>query len=295
MKKFLFLLIFWSIGLFCQTEVAPRLSPKSTVISTVGFTEIRIDYSSPGVKGRKVFGDLEGYGTIWRAGANEATKISFSTDVKVNGHAIPKGSYSFFVIPEVTNEWTLIFNKEANQWGSASYDPEKDFLRLVIEPDFTQESRERLIYDIQSNGIDKAVVQLYWSLLKLPFVVEVDFMKDVENQLQKALKEQKEGDEWRPYYNLANFFSRPNYSHPKAEDWIDKVLIDLEKSTGEDKESNLDRAYWVKAKLLAKNNEKEQARSLFEQISTGERSQFIQDNIGRMQNIAAGWVTASVQ
>lgn len=295
MKNNLFLFLLWSVGLWSQTEVVPRFSPKSTVISTVGFTEIRIDYSSPGVKGRKVFGDLEGYGTIWRAGANEATKISFSTDVRVNGHYLPKGEYSFFVIPEVTNEWTLIFNTEANQWGNASYDPEKDFLRLVIEPDFTQESRERLIYDIQSNGIDKAVVELYWSLLKLPFVVEVDFMKEIENQLDKSLKEQKQGEEWRPYYNLANFFSRPNYNHPQAEFWIDKVLVDLENSTAKDKDSDLDRAYWVKAKILAKNNEKEQARALFEQISTGERSQFIQENIGKMQNIAAGWVTASMQ
>ncbi len=294
MKKIgILFIIFFAVSLFSQTEVTPRLSPKSTVISTVGFTEIRIDYSSPGVKGRKVFGDLEGYGSIWRAGANEATKITFSTDVKVNGHPVPKGSYSFFVIPEITNEWILIFNKEANQWGSSSYDEEKDFLRLVIEPDFTQESRERLIYDIQSNGIDKATVQLYWSLLKLPFDVEVDFMKEIENQLQEALKEQKEGEEWRPYYNLANFFSRPQYHHPKSEFWINKVLMDLEKSSGADKENNLDRAYWVKAKLLAKNNQKEQARILFEQISTGERSQFVQENIGRMQNTAAEWITSS--
>ncbi len=293
MKKVgILFIIFFTVRLFSQTEVTPRLSPKSTVISTVGFTEIRIDYSSPGVKGRKIFGDLEDYGSIWRAGANEATKITFSTDVKVNGHLVPKGSYSFFVIPEITNEWILIFNKEADQWGSSSYDEEKDFLRLVIEPDFTQESRERLIYDIQSNGIDKATVQLYWSLLKLPFDVEVDFMKEIENQLQEALKEQKVGEEWRPYYNLANFFSKPQYHHSKSEFWINKALIDLEKSSDVDKENNLDRAYWVKAKLLAKDNQKEQARILFEQISTGKRSQFVQENIGRMQNVAAEWVTS---
>ncbi|MFV0530734.1 MAG: DUF2911 domain-containing protein [Flavobacteriales bacterium] len=296
MKKILFLLLTVSIGLFSQTGVTPRLSPKSSITSTVGFTEIRIDYSSPGVKGRKVFGDLEGYGTIWRAGANEATKITFSTDVKVNGHTVPKGSYSFFVIPEVTNEWTLIFNKVTDQWGVSSYDESKDFLRLVIEPDFTQESRERLIYDIQSNGIDKATIQLYWSLLKLPFVVEVDFMKDIDNQLERVLKEQKPGEEWRPYYDLANFFSRPEYNHPKTEMWIDKVLTDLESSSSEnndEKESNLDRAYWVKAKLLAKNNRKKQAWALFQQISTGKRSQFIHDNIGRIQNTAAEWATSS--
>ncbi|MFV0238256.1 MAG: DUF2911 domain-containing protein [Flavobacteriales bacterium] len=289
MKKIRLLFVTWSISLFGQTEVAPRLSPKSTVISTVGFTEIRIDYSSPGVKGRKVFGDLEGYGTIWRAGANEATKISFSTDVKLNGHPVPKGSYSFFVIPEVTNEWVLIFNKEINQWGNASYDPEKDFLRLVIEPDFTQEPRERLVYDIQSNGIDKALVKLYWSLLKLPFEVEVNFMDDIESQLQKSLEEQNEGEAWRPYYNLANFFSKPQYNHPKSIFWINRALQNLEKSNGKNKESDLDSAYWLKAKLLAKNNKKEQALFLFEQISTGERSPFVQKNIGEMQNIAAKW------
>ncbi len=291
MKKIMFLISFWgSLGLFSQTEVVPRLSPRSTVISTVGFTEIRIDYSSPGVKGRKVFGDLEGYGTIWRAGANEATKITFSTDVKVNGHFISKGSYSFFVVPEITNEWTLIFNKDADQWGTDAYDLEKDYLRLVVEPDFTQESRERLIYDIQSNGVDKATIQLYWSLLKLPLVVEVDFMDEIENQLEKVLGEKQEGEEWQAYYELANFFSKPTYNHPKAEYWIDQAITDLEKSSDSDKEANLDRAYWVKAKLLAKNGQKKQARILFEQIITGERSSFVKENIGNMQNIAADWV-----
>lgn len=290
MKKALIFISFWmSLTVWSQTEVTPRLSPRSTVISTVGFTEIRIDYSSPGVKGRKVFGDLEGYGSIWRAGANEATKITFSTDVKVNGQFVPKGSYSFFVIPEITNEWTLIFNQEADQWGTDTYNPEKDYLRLVVEPDFTQESRERLIYDIQSNGIDTATIQLYWSLLKLPLVVEVDFMAEIDTQLEKALKEAKEGEEWKVYYELANFFSRPTYNHPKSEDWINKVISDLE-NNNTNSEDNLDRAYWVKAKLLAKKGQKKQARTLFEQMIAGSRSSFVKENIGNMQNIAADWV-----
>ncbi len=289
MKNFLLLISFLSTILYSQTEVSPRLSPRSSIMSTVGFTEIRIDYSSPGVKGRKVFGDLEGYGSIWRAGANEATKISFSTDVKINGHFVPQGSYSFFVIPEVTNEWVLIFNKESNQWGKRDYDESKDFLRIVIDPDFTQESRERLIYDIQSNGVDKASVQLYWSLLKLSFEINVNFIDKIENRLSKAVKEQKTGEEWKPYYDLASFFSKQSYDHPKSEFWIDKVIDDLISLNNSENKNNLDKAYWVKAKILAKHDKKAEARVIFENIISGDRSKYIQRNIGKMQNIAASW------
>ncbi|HRN26353.1 MAG TPA: DUF2911 domain-containing protein, partial [Ignavibacteriaceae bacterium] len=90
-----------------------RISPKAEVMQTVGFTDVRIVYSRPGVKGRTIWGKLVPYDAVWRAGANEATKITFSTDVTIEGKKLKKGAYSFFAIPG-KNDWTLIFNKVAD-------------------------------------------------------------------------------------------------------------------------------------------------------------------------------------
>src|SRR5512146_2489926 len=100
-----------------QKEEKVRISPKASVSQTIGFTDVTISYSRPGVKARKIWGDLVPYDKVWRAGANEATKITFSTDVMVEGKKLSAGSYGFFVIPG-KKEWTLIFNKVADQWGA---------------------------------------------------------------------------------------------------------------------------------------------------------------------------------
>ena len=117
-----------------------RLSPKAEVMQTVGFTDVRIVYSRPGVKGRTIWGKLVPYDAVWRAGANEATKITFSTDVTIEGKKLKKGAYSFFAIPG-KNDWTLIFNKVADQWGAFEYNESEDALRVKvkIEDDVWQE------------------------------------------------------------------------------------------------------------------------------------------------------------
>ena len=91
----------------------PQPSPKAMVMQTIGYTEVTIDYSSPAVKGRTIWGELVPFDKIWRAGANSATKITFSKDVTVNGAAVPKGSYSIFMIPTKEGRWTVIINKDA--------------------------------------------------------------------------------------------------------------------------------------------------------------------------------------
>src|SRR5690348_13483389 len=103
----------------------PRASQKQVVTQTVGFTDIAITYSRPGVKGRQIWGGLVPYDKVWRTGANEATTIAFTDDVTVNGQPLPKGTYSLHTIPG-KDQWTIIFNKVANQWGSFTYDQAQD-------------------------------------------------------------------------------------------------------------------------------------------------------------------------
>ena len=148
-----------------------RISPKAAVIQTVGFTEVRIDYNRPGVKKREIWGKLVPYDAVWRAGANEATKITFSTDVTVEGKKLKKGSYSLFAIPG-KNDWTIIFNKVADQWGAFEYNESEDALRVKVK---TEKAiwQEWLSYTINKASDTSAVIRLEWEKIKVPFKVEV--------------------------------------------------------------------------------------------------------------------------
>jgi Protein of unknown function (DUF2911) len=148
-----------------------RISPKAEVMQAVGFTEIRIVYSRPGVKGREIWGKLVSYDAVWRAGANEATKITFSTDVMVEGKKLKKGSYSLFAIPG-KNDWIIIFNKVADQWGAFEYNESEDALRVKVK---TEKAiwQEWLSYTINKASDTSAVIRLEWEKIKIPFKVEV--------------------------------------------------------------------------------------------------------------------------
>jgi hypothetical protein len=149
-----------------------RVSPKASVMQVVGFTEVKIDYSRPGVKGRTIWGKLVPYDKVWRAGANEATTMSFSTDVTIEGKKLAAGKYSFFAEP-TENNWTLIFNKVAEQWGAFEYNEAEDALRITVKPQ-SNNFQEWLAYSITKTGDKSAVVSLGWETLKVPFKVEVE-------------------------------------------------------------------------------------------------------------------------
>src|ERR1700704_2759293 len=131
----------------------PRPSPKASVMQTIGVTDVTITYSRPGVKGRTIWGDplpeqagpkgapIVPWGHAWRTGANEATQFVVTDDVFINGQKLAAGSYSLHTIP-TKDEWTIIFNSDANQWGSFRYDPAKDTLRVKVKPEWVSESKE---------------------------------------------------------------------------------------------------------------------------------------------------------
>jgi hypothetical protein len=162
-----------SITNYSQEKEEVRISPKAIVEQTVGYTEVKIEYSRPGVKGRTIWGNLVPFNAVWRAGANEATKITFSTDVKIDGKKLKAGSYSFFAIPGAKT-WTLIFNKVANQWGAFEYNDVEDALRIEVTPMQNICWQEWLAYTITKSSDKKAVVMLEWEKLKVPFNVEME-------------------------------------------------------------------------------------------------------------------------
>ena len=150
-----------------------RVSPKAGVFQTVGLTDVNISYSRPGVKGRKIWGDLVPYNKVWRAGADEATKITFSTDVMIEGKKLAVGSYSFFVIPG-QSEWVLIFNKTADQWGAFTYNEAEDALRIRVRP-ASNPNQEWLLYSFSDPDAKRptiAQINLMWENLKVSFKIE---------------------------------------------------------------------------------------------------------------------------
>lgn len=155
-----------------------RVSPKASVTETIGFTTITIDYCRPGVKGRKIWGELVPFNKVWRAGANEATKFTFSNDVIIDGKKIKKGSYSFFAIPARNNEWTIILNKVDKQWGAFTYNEAKDEIRFKVKAVKDNHWQEWLLYTFTNlktaplGKINSAVVNLEWADLRVPFKIE---------------------------------------------------------------------------------------------------------------------------
>ena len=128
-------------------------SPRKNATGTVGGTSIEIDYGAPSVKGRKIWGGLEKYGAVWRAGANENTTVSFDKDVKIAGESLPAGKYGFFIIPNENADWVVIFNKKNDAWGAYSYSESEDALRVSIKPDMVEDNQEELMYAVTNDGI----------------------------------------------------------------------------------------------------------------------------------------------
>lgn len=132
-----------------QDDKSKRPSPLVQKQASIGDLTIAINYGSPAVKGRKIFGGLEAYGKVWRTGANEATTFEVNKDVTINGEQLTAGKYALFTIPG-ENEWIVIFNKQAEQWGAYNYDEKKDALRVTVKSSATPETTERLMFNIDS-------------------------------------------------------------------------------------------------------------------------------------------------
>lgn len=148
-----------------QEDKSSRKSPPRIAESTIGSATVTVNYGSPSVRGRTVFGDLVPYGSVWRTGANEATTITFSEDVVVEGEPLSAGTYALFTIPG-EETWTVIFNKEAEQWGAYDYNESMDALRVEVTPVAQKENAEMLKFEV-----DEEAVVLYWADLAIPFKI----------------------------------------------------------------------------------------------------------------------------
>lgn len=227
--------------------VFPRESPSANVTQTVGVTEIGIKYHRPSAKGRKIwgcqttdivpkpgapYGCLVPSGQVWRAGANDATTINFSTPVIIEGQPLPRGTYGLFMIPSET-EWTIIFSKKPNQWGSFSYNKAEDALRVKVKPQ-TAEHQERLEYDFPDVSNDKAEISLRWEKMKVVFNVAVETAK------MASAKAKTSFDPASGYF-AAEYYYQTKTNLDEALKWINAALAFSDSGS----------YFMLKAKILA--------------------------------------------
>ena len=150
MKKsiFTFLLLNFSLLVFAQQYNIPAVSPRQVVEQQFSITKISIDYGRPAVKGRVIFGDLVPFGEVWRAGANEATKITFGQEVLFGNQKVKKGTYALYIVPQ-EKEWKIILNKGVNNWGAFNYDAKDDVVSTTVPVKKMNEKMERFTINFE--------------------------------------------------------------------------------------------------------------------------------------------------
>ena len=224
-----------SITSFSQlTTTASGGNKKAVIGERIGLTDVTIHYDRPRVNGRegKIWGELVpvgftdlGFGSAktspWRAGANENTTITFSTDVKVENNDLPAGTYGLFMAYD-PNETTVIFSKNNSSWGSYYYDDKEDALRIKVKPVKTNESVEWLKYEFTNQSDSSATVQLVWEKLNIPFRIQTDVTNNQLAIFRKELRSDK-GFSWIGWNQAAQWCAQHNVNLQEALLWADSA------------------------------------------------------------------------
>jgi Protein of unknown function (DUF2911) len=236
----------YSVNANAQSLRLPRPSQKATVMQTVGVTDITIVYHRPGVKGRKIWGDppagaasgtatlddartrakdavIVPFGHVWRTGANEATLFEVTDNVLINGQPLAAGRYSLHTLP-TKDEWTIIFNSDAGQWGSFRYDEKKDVLRVKTKPEMVAENQEWLMYSFDPVSESSAQVNIRWEKLRVPFTVEVKDVKTLAIEKARAAIAAAKPDDFQTRAQAASFALQNKINTDEAMQWLEQSI-----------------------------------------------------------------------
>ncbi|HWN08346.1 MAG TPA: DUF2911 domain-containing protein [Pyrinomonadaceae bacterium] len=285
---------------------APRPSPKASVMGTIGVTDLTITYSRPSVKGRTIWGDplpeqasakgeatlddqnarpkgapIVPWGHAWRTGANEATQFVVTDDVLINGQKLPAGSYSLHTIP-TKDEFTLIFNSVANQWGSFNYDATKDTLRVKAKPQWVPENKEWLEYSIEPVDDSSARVNIRWEKLTVPFTVEVKDVKGLTLTKARAAVAAAKPDDAQIRSQAASYALQNKLAVEEAWGWLNES-IKIRPTIGN---------VGLKARMLAQDGKTAEAIAAGEQaIQLGKEAKANPTAITNLEKLVAQWKT----
>jgi len=256
---------------------APQPSPAASVSRDLGISTFRIDYHSPAVKGRTIWGGLVPFDQVWRAGANDATTLTLSDPVRISGKEIPAGTYAFFAIPG-KEQWTLVLNRQGRQWGAYSYKAEEDVVRVVAKPTAIPH-QEYLEYALEVRTPDRLRVELRWEKLSVGFDLDVDtkalYLKYLDENLPKASAAQ-----WQPWYQAARFCLEQGIEPEKAMAWIE---ISLKAS---EHPQNLE----CKARLLHKAGKRVEAIELMKRAVALGKEQASKEYVAGLETTLGTWI-----
>ena len=251
-----------------QNPDLPAASPKSRVETRVGVTDFSVDYSSPAIKGRKIWGGLVPHDQVWRTGANATTKLTSSRDFTFGGKQVPAGTYAIFSIPGKA-QWTVILSSRADGWGSNNYDQKFDVARVQVKPIPLAGSRERMTFIFSDMTDDAANLDLEWEKLRIRIPLKVDTKAHVAANIDGAVK-----DAWRPHFASARYLLESGGDVDKALEYAEKSVAIQPTWWNQ----------WVRAQALAKKNRKPEAVAAAEEAM----------NLGKGDNVFEGFFRPQV-
>jgi Protein of unknown function (DUF2911) len=259
----LFVLVSFSAA--AQQLTLPAPSPAAMVKQTVGLTDITVEYSSPAVKKRKIWGALVPFDKAWRTGANAATKITFGKDVKIADKPVPAGSYAIVTIPTAKG-WTLALNKDTTIWSAGkAYDEKQDFVRVPVTTAAIP-NRERLTFLFNNTTDVDTSLELEWEKLKVIIPIKTDTEAQALASISSTLE-----NAWRPHANAARYMAEKK-DFAKAVTYIDQSLAMQSHWYNN----------WIKADILYKSGKVGEARTFAQTAKTlGEKDPnfFFKDDV----------------
>lgn len=233
-----------------QTDLKkPEASQAASVSQRIGLTDITINYHSPLAKGRTIWGELVPYNEVWRAGANENTTLAVSTDVTIEGQLLKAGKYGLHMIPG-EKEWTIIFSKNADAWGSFFYSQKEDVLRVKTTA-FIAPAQDWLSYTFTSPASQSVTAELHWEKLVIPIKISVDVPETVYQSMKQELTNIN-GFFWQGHNQAASYCIDNNIHLDEAMVWIDRS-IGIQKVFPNQ---------LTKARLLAKQGKQQEADAM---------------------------------
>ncbi|MBL4604690.1 MAG: DUF2911 domain-containing protein [Flavobacteriaceae bacterium] len=226
MKKFLLIACMVVFTYTANAQITtPQPSPFSKIEQKVGLTDVTLEFSRPGMRGRTIFGDLVPFGKTWRTGANANTKITFSTDVTVNGQTLKAGSYAIYTIPN-KGKWEVLFYADSNNWGTpGKWDDSKVVAKASVQTYPMPMNIETYTMSFDDLTSSSAVIGILWEKT----YVGIQFEVPTDAAVLKSITSTLSGPSARDYYNAAVYYSQQDKDIKKAGEWMEKAMSMTEK------------------------------------------------------------------
>jgi hypothetical protein len=257
-----------------QQLETPRPSPAARVDQRVGLTDFQLEYSSPAVKNRPIWGALVPYGKLWRTGANAATRLTVSRDFQLGNKKVKAGTYSLFTIPGKTS-WTVVLNSDKDA-STDQYKQARDVARITVKPAALSEPRERLTFLFSGTTDDATSLDMEWERMRVRIPIKVDTRTQVMASIDRAID-----NAWGTHADAAEYIFETNGNLDRALTLVDQSIA-IERTWFN---------HWLKAQILAKKGKKPEAIAAAQQAHTlGKSDKFYQSQFkSRVDQAIASW------